>query len=122
NGPFQSVDELKLVLGITPAIYRRVEPALTVYSGRPFLDPQFAPPQALAALPGQSREATAAVIAARSAQGARAGIVGSPTLGGRAFSIRLEIARPEGPQTREVVVRLTDQPNDPYWVLSWRTK
>ncbi len=33
NGPFQSVDELKLVMDMTPELFRRVEPALTVYSG-----------------------------------------------------------------------------------------
>jgi general secretion pathway protein K len=121
NGPFQSVDELKLVLGVTPDLYRRAEPALTVYSGRQFLDPQFAPAAALAALPGQSREVAAAVIASRRSQGTRAGII-DPTvpLGGRAFSIKLELERPGGTLTREVVVRLTDQPPRPYWLLSWR--
>jgi general secretion pathway protein K len=43
NAPFQSVDELKLVLGITPQVFARVEPLLTVYSGRPAIDPQFTP-------------------------------------------------------------------------------
>jgi general secretion pathway protein K len=123
NGPFQSVDELKLVMGVTPELYRRVEPALTVYSGRQFLDPQFAPAVALAALPGQSREAAAAVIASRRSQGTRAGVI-DPTvpLGGRAFSIRLVIDRPGGALTREVIVRLTDRPSEPYWLLSWRSK
>ena len=32
KGPFQSIDELKLVMGMTPDLFRRVEPALTVYS------------------------------------------------------------------------------------------
>jgi general secretion pathway protein K len=123
NGPFQSVDELKLIMGVTPELYRRVEPALTVYSGRQFLDPQFAPAVALAALPEQSREAAAAVIASRRGQGTRAGTI-DPTvpLGGRAFSIRLEIERPGGAFEREVVIRLTDEPSQPYWLLSWRSK
>jgi general secretion pathway protein K len=34
NGPFQSVDELKLVMGVTPELFKRVEPALTVYCCR----------------------------------------------------------------------------------------
>lgn len=33
NGPFQSVDELLLVMGMTTALFRRVKPALTVYWG-----------------------------------------------------------------------------------------
>jgi general secretion pathway protein K len=123
KGPFQSVDELRLVMGMTPELYRRVQPALTVYSGRQFLDPQFAPAEAVAALPGQSREAAAGLIAARRGQGGRAGIIDPAIpLGGRAFSIRLKIERPGGPLVREVVVRLTDQPSRPHWVLSWRSK
>src|SRR5579863_8363240 len=50
GGPFQRVDELLLVMGMTPELYHRVEPALTVYSGRPLFDPQVAPREALAAL------------------------------------------------------------------------
>src|SRR5262249_44943883 len=42
NGPFQSLDELKLVMGMTSELFRRVEPALTIYSGKQFLDPQVA--------------------------------------------------------------------------------
>jgi general secretion pathway protein K len=123
KGPFQSVDELKLVMGMTPELYQRVEPALTVYSGRQFLDPQFAPAVALAALPGQSREAAAAVIASRSSQGSRAGTIAPGVqLWGRAFSVRLELERPGGGLTREVVTRLADQASGPYWLLSWRGK
>jgi general secretion pathway protein K len=123
NGPFQSVDELKLVMGVTPELYQRVQPALTVYSGRQFLDPQFAPAAALAALPGQSREAAGVIAASRRSQAGRAGIIDPITpLGGRAFSVRLEIERPGGALIREVVIRLTDQPSEPYWLLTWRIK
>jgi len=123
NGPFQSVEELKLVMGMTPELFRRIQTALTVYSGRQFLDPQFAPPEALAALPGANRDAVASAIALRNSQGARAGIIdpGIP-LRGRAFGIRLEIEQAHGVLTREVVIRLTDQPAQPYWVLSWRNR
>ena len=50
NGPFQSVDELLLVMDMTPALFTRIAPALTVYSGRQFIDPQVAPREALLAL------------------------------------------------------------------------
>ncbi|HEY7550096.1 MAG TPA: type II secretion system protein GspK [Hyphomicrobiaceae bacterium] len=122
NGPFQSVDELRLVTGMTPELYRRVEPALTVYSGRPFLDPQFAPAEALAALPGQSRDTAAAVIAARRTGGRDGTIDPAVAVWGRAFAIRVEMPQPDGALTREVVVRLADQPSQPYWLLSWRNK
>jgi general secretion pathway protein K len=123
HGPFQSVDELRLVMGMTPELYRRVETALTVYSGRPFLDPQFAPAEALAALPGQSRDTAAGVIAARRTQGGRAGTIDPAVpVWGRAFAIRVEMPQPDGALTREVVLRLAEQPAQPYWLLSWRNK
>ena len=124
NGPFQSVEELRLVLGITPDLFRRVEPALTVYSGRPLLDPQFAGPEALAALPGMSKDAAAAAIATRKTQGVRAGIIPpGVSLRGRAFGIRVQVEEGRGAViTREVTIRLTDQDSQPYWVLSWRSR
>jgi general secretion pathway protein K len=116
KGPFQSVDELRLLKGMTPDLYRRAKPALTVYSGHPFPDPQFAPAQVLGALPGQTRETAAAV---RAAHGIHATTIPlGVALGGRAFSIRVEIAQPEGTLTREVAIRLTDDPSRPYWLLS----
>jgi general secretion pathway protein K len=43
HAPFQSVDELKLVAGMTPELFARVEPALTVHSRRPAVDTRVAP-------------------------------------------------------------------------------
>jgi general secretion pathway protein K len=130
NGPFQSVDELQLVMGMTGELYRRIAPALTVYSGRPLLDPQVAPPQALLALPTMDAAKVAALIAARddSASAATGGVPGSPLaslpLIGRAFTVHVEFQRP-GPRREEadlsasdVVIRLVDDPVRPYWVLS----
>ena len=123
NGPFQSVDELQLVMGMTSELYRRVEPAITVYSGRQFFDPQFAPREALLALPTMTADAVANIIAARTNQAVGAGVI--PTairLGGRAFSIRIEIPGSTGVVVHEAVVRLTDDARQPFWVLSWKSK
>src|SRR5262249_27582704 len=65
NGAFQSLDELQLVMGMTADLFRRVEPALTIYSGRQFFDPQVAPREALLALPSMDETKVAALIAAR---------------------------------------------------------
>ena len=126
RGPFQSLDELQLVMDMTPALFRRVEPALTVYSGRQFIDPQFAPPEALAALTMSADSATA-LASGRTNQAdgpaTRPGVI-DPTvpLRGRAFTIRADITKPTGTASREVVVRITDNPSEPYWVLSWKAK
>jgi general secretion pathway protein K len=130
NGPFQSVDELKLVMDMTPELFRRVEPALTVYSGRQFIDPQFAPPEVLLALPAMNANAATSFISTRSNQtdgsaysGTRAGVIDPIVpLRGRAFTIRADINKSTGTLSREVVVRITDNPSQPYWVLSWKAR
>jgi general secretion pathway protein K len=129
NGPFQSVDELKLVMDMTPELFRRVEPALTVYSGRQFIDPQFAPREALLALPTMNSDAADSLIAARSNQagsaysGTRTGVIDRIVpLQGRAFTIRTDIDKSTGTLSREVAIRITDNPIQPYWVMSWKAK
>ncbi len=118
NGPFQSVDELKLVMGMTEELFRRVEPAVTVYSGRPSFDPQLAPPEALRALPTMDAQKVATLVGARSGQPLMAEV----PLIGRAFTIRIDVERPAGVQHREAVVRLTDHPQQIYWLLTWKDR
>src|SRR5882672_10192392 len=65
KGAFQSVDELKLVMGVAPDLYRRIEPALTVYSGSQFFDQRVAPREALLALPGMDAAKVTTMLAAR---------------------------------------------------------
>jgi general secretion pathway protein K len=128
NGPFQSVEELALVMDMTAALFKRIEPALTVYSGRQFIDPQVAPREALLALPGMDAVKVDSVIAARMNQPSGGASNGPPvaqspiSLQGRAFTIRAQITRPTGVVVREAAVRLTDNPVQPYLVLNWKTK
>jgi general secretion pathway protein K len=113
NGPFQSVSELRLVMDMTEDLFQRIRPALTVYSGSQFVDPQFAPAEALSAIPTMTAQTIAATIAAR----ARPGAGTIPTivpLRGRAFSLHIQV---RDAAAREAVVRLTDDPKQPYWNL-----
>ena len=57
GGPFQSIEELQLVLGITPELYARLAPSLTIYSQTPWVDPGFAPRDVLTALAGMGGDA-----------------------------------------------------------------
>lgn len=50
DAEFESVAELQQVLGFTPAIYARVEPHVTVFSGRARPEPAFASAEVLDAL------------------------------------------------------------------------
>ncbi len=43
NLPFESVAEVEQVLGVTPPLYARLAPLVTVYSGRAVPDPAYAP-------------------------------------------------------------------------------
>jgi general secretion pathway protein K len=127
NGPFQSVEELMLVMGMTPALFARVKPALTVYSGRQFIDPQVAPREALLALPEMDAGRVASIIAERTSRpytgpsSDPAGLQSAMWLAGRAYTIRTEIARPSGIAVREAAIRLTDNPVQPYFMLNWKS-
>ena len=48
---FETPEQLQMVPGVTPALYRKVAAAITVWSGRPQPAPALAPPLALASLP-----------------------------------------------------------------------
>lgn len=52
DAPFDTVPEVLQVMGMTYELYRKIEPAITVYSGRGNLNLAFAPKEALMALDG----------------------------------------------------------------------
>ncbi|MFC6669227.1 general secretion pathway protein GspK [Marinobacterium aestuariivivens] len=52
NARFEKVEELQLVLGMTPGLYRQVKGSVTVLNGLPAINPLYAPRLALLALPG----------------------------------------------------------------------
>ena len=56
NAPFAILDELQQVLGMDFELYRKLEPALTVYSRRRTIEAAFAPYEALMVLPGMTAE------------------------------------------------------------------
>jgi general secretion pathway protein K len=116
NGPFQSVDELRLVMGVTPSIFAAIEPAITVYSGRPRFDPQLAPRQALLALPTMDAARADAAMMARAQQ--QPGMAVLDTFEGRAFEIRMELPGPGHTIMRSITIRLSGNPAQPYWILN----
>jgi general secretion pathway protein K len=121
NGPFQSVDELLLVMDMTPALLQRIEPAVTVYSGSQFVDPQRASPEALVLLPDTIRNL---VASSGSPQPYPVGANDDPTssLRGRAFTIRVEFEKFVRSYRYDAVVRVTDDPARPYFLLNWRSR
>jgi general secretion pathway protein K len=132
NAPFQSVDELLLVLGVTPDLFRRIRPAITVHARTASIDPLVAPRQALAALPGISADRIDTLLRERAGNRAGrgtaggAGVIGATDamLAGRAFSITVEAPLPvEGASFRRTaIVRMTGDPRMPYWIHDWRAE
>jgi general secretion pathway protein K len=114
GGPFQSVAELRLVIGMTPALFDRIAPSLTVYSQTPWVDPQFAPPDVLAALLGRGAPAMSQELRARAA--GRHGAV----IAGHAFAIEAGFGAADPARiARSAVVRLTGSPERPFLVYRW---
>ncbi len=56
NAPFQTIEELKLVLGMTPQIYERIAPLITIYSRQPGVYAQIASRAVLRAIPNVTDE------------------------------------------------------------------
>jgi general secretion pathway protein K len=102
NGPFASVEELQMVLGMTPQLYEAVAPYVTIWSGRASPDPNTAPLLALASIPpGMDLQHAAAMIAARPANAAATAGVGLVANNGITHSIRSEAVLSDG--TRAVL-------------------
>jgi general secretion pathway protein K len=127
HGPFQTVDELRLVLGMTPALFARIRPALTVYSARPMFDANVAPREALLALypndPGKIDE----IVRARQGdpqtstlQGAQGAAATQPASIGRAYAITARLAIGRRTFRRVAVVELTGDGKRPYFVMAWQ--
>jgi len=68
--PFLALEELQQVPGMTPEIYDRASPYLTVYSGSARVDPLSAPREVLLSLPGADAREVEAYVAARAEMGA----------------------------------------------------
>jgi general secretion pathway protein K len=114
---FQSVDELRFVLGMTPELFKTVAPAITVYSQRSTIDPGTAPRLALRAM-GQNEQAADATLASRST-GESANLPPTLSLGGRTFTIIAQVTLAKQIYIHRAVIRLTGDPARPYWILSW---
>lgn len=126
HGPFQTVDEVGLVLGVTPQLLARIRPALTVYSKQASFDSAVAPREALMVLypddPGkidqimQAREV--GLNAATPLPPGQPGTAGASA--GHAFSIAAATNTGARIFRRTAVVEITGDDRRPYFVLAWK--
>jgi len=113
DGAFTSVDELLYVMGMTADIFDRVSPYLTIYSERPGVDLEYAPPFLISALTGQEIEVIEDLTAAREQVSNQS----------RSDTFHIYVSASVGDGTNfslETVVRLLSDPEHPFAVLYWR--
>lgn len=65
DGPFLATAELRSVLPVTPDLFRRIAPFVTVFTGASTVDPLWAPREVLLALPGVGEADVARIEAER---------------------------------------------------------
>lgn len=127
NTRFQTIGELRQVLGMTEPLYRRIAGLVTVYSGQAGINSTIAPREVLLALPGVSPAQVDAYIATREAAipgqstpvfpFAQAFSAGESNV----FSIQAEARLTDGSVfVREAVVRLQQGAKSPVSFLAWR--
>jgi general secretion pathway protein K len=132
RGPFNSTDELWLVLGLPVALVERAMPFVTVYSGIAEINVLDAPPEVIAALPGMTTAKLEAFLGQRDdlprddpafvigALGGRQ--PGATTAGSDAYRVRMRIALPDGRQrTPEAVIQILGPgEKEAFRVLAWQ--
>jgi general secretion pathway protein K len=128
NAPFQTIEEIQLVLGMRPEIYRRLAPSITVFSRQAGVNPTLASREVLLAIPGVTTESVDQYLAQREA--ARAAGQPLPVFSQVAtFSagytmlatIRAEARLEDGTVfTREAVALMRPSPRKPVTFVAWR--
>jgi general secretion pathway protein K len=134
NAPFDTVSELQQVLGMNYDLFSKVEPALTIYSGRSSPSAGAAPLEALQAMfPESSPEELQALIQMRQSMSpndlAGAGLTlpdGTPLMaggGGLTYSVKSRAKLPNGASTTlDATIRMggVGTGGRPYSILRWR--
>jgi general secretion pathway protein K len=118
DGAFETIDELKYVLGMPQQVFDRLAPLLTVYSGSSSLDLEFAPPFLVAALTGDEFIATTPAWpdAIQDETNSSVGGVRSGT-----YHIYASVSGAAGSVASvEAVVRISAAKDRPFTILEWR--
>ena len=120
----ESIDELRLVLGMPPALFATLKPMLTVVSQNAWPDQSVAPAPVLRAVTGLDDDQIARIEAARTARLVQAtdGTISdsaAPPAGGRAYTIAVRIPGRVVTVQRQATIRLTGIPRAPLVVYQW---
>lgn len=128
NKPFETVEELQMVLGMTPDLYKHLESLLTVYARGQALNPAKASREVLRTLPNVTAEMVDSYLQQR-AENARSGLpeaapAWAPASGGatQVFEIVAEAMPVEGVSGAVSAVIRQGQSRQglPFAILKWR--
>jgi len=131
DGVFDTIDELRLVRGMTPEIYRRLAPYVTVDCLNAGIDPLVAARTVLAAVPGIDLSALLRFLETRDELSVEAAEAQARSLGAgsryleisprTAFGITATATHPTGARvTWRAVVWITGNATRPYIFRTWR--
>jgi general secretion pathway protein K len=116
DAPFAATEELQQVFGMTPEIYARVAPYVTVYSPRRDVNLATAPAAVLKVLPYLSPDRVQSILAQRAAaqgQTRRFRVI--------AVNVIVQATTAQGGSvTREAVLRRSGSGGKPFDIVSWR--
>lgn len=128
NAAFQSIEELRLVMGITPALYQRLAPLITIYSRQAGINSQIASREVLRAIPGVTEQQIDEYLKLRDLARtnkqpipvfAPASLY--PSFGNGVMNVRVEASSEEGMSfVREAVVLRLPFPKRSYTFLRWQ--
>ena len=117
HGPFRSVGELRMILGVTDQMEAAAAPQITIYTNSPNIDIAVAPDQLLRTLAGSGNQFAEAELDAR-LQG-RSSVERYPQIG-EPLLIEARAAYGKSTAYRVAIIRLTANSRQGYQVFSWR--
>ena len=130
NAPFVILEELQQVIGVNHELYKKLEPALSLYAGGRGADPLYAPYEALLSLPGMTSDLAQETVDLRASTEPGSepiiqlpdGTTVSALTIGQVHSITVKATGPNGiwDQIEATVSVSNRQGEQPYHVLRWR--
>ena len=132
NRNFQVLEELQMVLGMTPSLYSRLEPMLTTYNNQAGINPAVASRETLLAIPGMDPAVVEEYLVLRQSTPAGAPVpplaiplaAGIPVSGARdlAYTVWAEANLPERQSAGLVAVIKRERAanGSPFVIASWK--
>jgi general secretion pathway protein K len=128
NAVFQSIEELRLVLGMTPGLYQRIAPLITIYSRQAGINAQIASREVLRAIPNATDAQVDEYLKQRELARNNKQPVPTfapaalyPSFGNGVMNVRVEARSEDGSSfVREAVVLRLPFPKRSYTFLRWQ--